>query len=57
MGIILFWIFQLKISNCFNNINLVPFSNEERINLCIDRILREENAYAQENSSRRGTDK
>ena len=41
----LYWsifLFNLRVQQCYNNINLLPFSNQERKEICIQRVIKQE---------------
>ena len=44
MSLLLLWVFQLKVSVCVVNFpfSILPYTNEQRVDICIDRILRDE---------------
>jgi len=46
MGIILFWIFQLRVGNCTRALSqivpLMPLTREERLDICIKLVTKEE---------------
>ena len=46
MSLVLLWLFQLRVNNCLNSLNLIPFSPEQKMEICIERILKEERKYA-----------
>jgi len=45
MSLLLLWLFKLKVHNCLNSINLIPYTEEQKMEICIERILKEERKY------------
>jgi hypothetical protein len=46
MGIILFWLFKLKVGNCVNSmVNIYPMSYEEKREICTEYVNAQEQLY------------
>jgi len=56
MGIILLWLFNLKVSVCVTKFpyTVLPFTHDEKVEICIAKILREER-YGNKNTTRNET--
>ena len=55
MGLIFLWVFSLQIHSCVVNFNsfipfsLIPMPFEQKKEICLERILRSERRYKEEN--------
>jgi len=48
MGLILFWLFNLKIQVCTQQVTLIPYTQEQKVEICLKQILKDEELWKKE---------